>query len=84
LYHRAAVISTVTAGDATVLLDVAHGRYFTLNPVAGRVWELLASGIVLDDLLTQLHREFDVPPDLLRIDVVTLIRQLDDLELIAH
>ncbi|HLQ23970.1 MAG TPA: PqqD family protein, partial [Gemmatimonadales bacterium] len=30
--------------DATVLLDAERGQYYTLNEVAGRVWELVAAG----------------------------------------
>lgn len=33
-----------TVGDETVILDLASGSYFGLDPVGARVWQLLADG----------------------------------------
>ena len=31
-------------GDETMLLDLASGKYFSLNAVGGRFWQLIDSG----------------------------------------
>ena len=44
----------------TVMLSITHGRYFGLNPVASRVWQLLAAPTRLADLRRQLLLEYEV------------------------
>ena len=63
-------------GDETVILDLASGMYFGLNPVGARVWQLLSSGSALADIVTTLVDEFDVAEDQLQKDVDTLINEL--------
>jgi hypothetical protein len=66
----------VRQDDATVLLDAERGRYYTLNEVAGRVWELLAAGEPVLEVLTSLRDEFDAPATALEADVAGLLEQL--------
>ena len=55
--------------DATVLLDGERGRYYTLNQVAGRMWELLVAGEPLIEILNCLGEEFEVADETLQADV---------------
>lgn len=66
----------VRQDDATVLLDAERGRYYTLNEVAGRVWELLAAGEPVLEVLTSLRDEFDAPATVLETDVAALLEEL--------
>lgn len=77
-------ILAVTQSDATVLMDVANGRYFTLNDVAGRVWELLATPRSMGDIVTELAAEYDVPPERLIPDVLALTERLVGLSLLER
>jgi hypothetical protein len=70
--------------DATVLLDGERGRYYTLNQVAGRMWELLVAGEPVIEILNCLEEEFDVAGETLRADVEGVLKQLLDAALIER
>ena len=84
MLRRRERVLAVTQSDATVLMDVASGQYFTLNDVAGRVWGLLATPRSLADLITELAAEYDVPPDRLIPDVLALTERLVELSLVVR
>lgn len=46
--------------DELVMMDIEQGKYFSLNPVATRIWELLESPRSLEDLCDILMDEYDV------------------------
>ena len=62
--------------DATVLLDAERGLYYTLNDVAGRVWELLAAGEPLIEILRCLGDEYEASSEALEADVAALLAHL--------
>jgi coenzyme PQQ synthesis protein D (PqqD) len=70
--------------DATVLLDVERGMYYTLNEVAGRIWELLVANEPVIEILRCLGDEFDVPAETLEADTAALIGRLLDAGLIER
>ncbi len=63
-------------GDETVILDLASGMYFGLDPVGARIWQLLSEGHHLGVVVSTLLTEYDVPEAQLRQDVNTLISEL--------
>lgn len=70
--------------DATVLLDAERGLYYTLNEVGGRVWELLAAGEPVVEMLQVLESEYQVNRTTLVTDVETLLATLRALRLIER
>ena len=62
--------------DEAVLLDLRSGTYFGLNPVGARIWQLLAEQTSLGTVLVTLQREYDVEPDALEHDLLTLVNEL--------
>ena len=62
-------------GEA-VLLDLASGSYFGLNPVGTRVWTLLASGATVDAVIAALSAEFDADAAQIAQDVEDLLAEL--------
>jgi hypothetical protein len=69
--------------DETVLLDLATGTYFGLDPVGGRAWSLLGSGKCLAEVCDVLIEEFEVTRDVLERDVVALVEQLLERKLVT-
>jgi len=69
------VVATKQA-DTTILLNLQSGRYYTLNPVSGLIWSVLATGASIDHVITRVKEEFDAPEDGLRNDVEALIASL--------
>ena len=70
-------------GGELVLLDLASGQYFGLDPIGGRIWELLANGPQsLADLCDTIEAEFDAPRSAIEADMLSLATSLRDQELI--
>lgn len=63
-------------GGETVLLNLANEKYFGLDLVGTRVWQLLNETQSANDVVTRLTEEYDVPTEQLRADVARLINEL--------
>ena len=55
--------------DELVMMDIDQGKYFSLNPVATRIWDLLENPLTSDELCLRLIDEYDVEPEQCRIEV---------------
>lgn len=69
-------------GTETVILDLASGTYFGLDPVGARIWELLAEGKTLAGVCAAMLAEFDVTPEAIERDLLALVAELRDKGLI--
>lgn len=67
----------------TVLLDLEGERYFSLDAVGTRFWELSAEHAEPDTVVARLLGEFSVEEATLRADLGTLVEQLDAAGLIV-
>ena len=63
-------------GDETVMLDLANGTYFGLDPVGTRIWALLGEGRTLADICAVMVEEFDVSRDVIERDLQRLTEEL--------
>jgi len=70
------VMSRELDGEA-VLLDLASGRYFSLNPTGRRIWELLSPSVSLESVLDRLEAEFAAPRAELAADLLDLVTRLE-------
>ena len=62
-------VATADLGGESVLLDPTSGRYFGLNEVGTRIFELLSEPRSVADLVDILVQEYDVGAGRLRRDV---------------
>lgn len=46
--------------DEQVMLDIEKGKYFSLNPIATRIWELLSDPKELEEICRELTGIYDV------------------------
>ena len=69
-------------GSEAVVLDVDQGKYFGLNDVAARVFELLEQPHALPELRDAIVAEYDVVPAACEEDLRALLRELLALGLI--
>lgn len=74
-------IATSVPGE-TVILDAASGRYFGLDGVGARVWELLERPITFGDLVRTVRDEYEVDADRCGHDMGVLIGELRDAGLV--
>ncbi len=49
--------------DEIVMMDLEQGKYFSLNPVASRIWDLLDRPLSVRELCRILIDEYDVEPE---------------------
>jgi hypothetical protein len=71
-------------GGETILLDLASGSYFGLDPVGSRVWRLLEErGCTLAEACDVLIEEYEVERGQLETDVLTLAASLAGAKLVT-
>jgi hypothetical protein len=66
-----------------VLLDLASERYFGLDQVGSRIWQLMAERPQLLKVHEQMLREFQVEPETLSRDLLALVAKLRDAGLVS-
>lgn len=70
-------------GGEAVLLSLASERYFGLNPVGMRIWQLLARDSSLQSAFDALCVEYEVAPERLQSDLLALVAELAEAGLVT-
>jgi hypothetical protein len=70
-------------GDEQVLLDLASGKYFGLDPVGARAWALLVEGKTISQVCDAMVDEYDVTRATLEKDILTLVQTMVDRKLVG-
>ena len=65
-----------TVGDETVILDLASGTYFGLDPVGARIWALMGERKTLAEICATMLEEYEVEREKLETDVLRLSGEL--------
>jgi len=63
-------------GDETVLLDLSSGIYFGLDGVGKRIWESVAEGNDLGQVVAVIVTEFEVDEEQAQADVIEFVSDL--------
>lgn len=81
--RRADGLLSAAVGEELLMMSVAQGKYFNLNDVGARIWELLAGPVTVDGLVAALTAEYEVDADTARREVETFLAALRERELIV-
>ena len=73
---------TQTLGDEAVILNLNTEKYYTLNGVGVRMWQVLTGGVPVDEAINILCEEYDVDRDVLDQDLQKFVQYLRDLGLV--
>lgn len=73
---------TAPVDGELVMLDRRSSRYFGLDPIGHRIWELLEEPRSVESLCTALQSQFDVSPETCQADVLRFLEQLEQAELL--
>ena len=65
-----------TVGDETVILDLASGTYYGLDPVGARMWQLMSEGQPLAAVCETMLDEYEVTREALEGDILRLTEEL--------
>lgn len=72
----------VLDGEA-VVLNLVTGRYYRLNQVASRMWELIDEHGDLARVRASIIDEFDVTPEMVDADLAHLVAELTTMGLLS-
>lgn len=75
-------LTAADLGGEAVVLDPHTGRYYGLNELGARIFELSQKPRSVDRIVTALLQEYDVAAAQLKADVVTFLREMETRELI--
>lgn len=70
--------------DEFVMLDIDRGKYFSLNPVASRIWEILELSRGLDEICEKLREEYDVEEIKCRTETKNCLSEMVELGLLSE
>jgi hypothetical protein len=76
LFQRKKDLLSSRMDQETVMMHPESGKYFSLNPVATRIWELLITPHTLDDIVKILLDEFEVEPQICKNETKEFIEKL--------
>ena len=72
-----------TVGNETVILDLASGTYYGLDPVGARIWQLMTESQTLAQVCSVMLEEYEVTREDIERDVLMLVQTLLDKQLVS-
>ena len=69
--------------DEAVLLNLDSGQYFGLDPVGTRIWNLLADGKILSEVVSVIVAEYEVDAARCEGDLLKLLGDLEEQGLVT-
>lgn len=75
-YSKTSKIISGRLHDELVMMDIDKGKYFALNPVATRIWDLLEKPLTIDELCSILMDEYEVSESQCRQDVQEVLEEM--------
>jgi hypothetical protein len=73
---RSVDFATADMEDETVMVSIENGKYYGMDPVGSRIWELLSEPQSLADLVKALCGEYEVEPERCKADVLVFLNYL--------
>lgn len=75
-------LTAANLGDEAVLLDANSGRYYGLNELGARIFELARTPNSVSHIKTMLLQEYKVDEGQLEADLLTFLRDMEQRNLI--
>ncbi len=69
-------VVSASQGDRTVLLDTRRGRYYGMDGVGTRIWQIIGEGVSFTEVVDRLEREYDAPRPVLEQDAASFLVRL--------
>jgi Coenzyme PQQ synthesis protein D (PqqD) len=76
------ILHAPVGSDEVVMMSVAAGRYYGLNTVASRIWELLETPKTIAQVCAQICDEFEVDAQTCEAEVLKFVQDLVDNEIV--
>ena len=72
------ILHASVGSEEAVMMNVTAGRYYGLNAVASRIWELLETPKTIAELCAQICEEFEVDAQTCEVEVLKFVQDLVD------
>ena len=69
-------------GGETIILGLTQGRYYGLDAVGMRMWQLIQTPAAVSDVVRALVAEYEVEPDRCEADLLRLLQKMIDAGLV--
>lgn len=79
---RSDSVITAEMGEETVMMGMEQGKYYGLDDIGSRIWELLEEPRTLSALCETLRDEFEVEETSCREDVLDFLQHMQEEDLI--
>jgi hypothetical protein len=76
LSRNSDILYAPVGSEEMVMMSVTAGRYYGLNTVASRVWELLETPKTIAQLCAQICEEFEVDAQTCEVEVLKFVQDL--------
>ena len=78
LRRNGEIIHAAVGADEAVMLSIQAGRYYSVNAVGRRVWELLEAPKTVTELRVSICAEFEVDDETCEADIVKFLGEMID------
>ena len=68
--------------DEVVMMNVDSGKYYGMDTVGSRIWELIAEEIQVREVINKLMEEYDVEEEQCEKDVLEFLNELYENKLV--
>lgn len=69
-------------GGETVILGLSAGRYYGVDAVGARIWQLIQEPTAVADVKRTIVAEYDVDPERCEVDLLKLLQRMVDAGLV--
>ena len=76
LNRNADILHAPVGSEELVMMSIEAGRYYGVNAVGARIWELLETPQTIQQLCTQICAEFDVDAQTCQTAILDFARDL--------
>jgi len=76
-------LSSAKMDGDTVMMSEEKGMYYGLNPMAGKIWDMLQNPISPDEIIARLLDEFEVEKNTCEKEVIKFLDKLDNNDLLV-
>ncbi len=71
-------------GEEAVILNLNTERYFSLNEIAIRMWDVLSTTESFESACALIADEYEAPLDVIQADVTVFIKSLQEAGIVEH
>lgn len=83
-WQVAADVLSSKIDDEVIIMGLQTDKYYGLDPIAGRIWELLEQPRSFDELVSLLLEEYEVDETTCRRETMEFLREMAEKKLIRE